>query len=181
MAWLDEASIPLTYDERRIVDDSRFAVVRPDVREWNLQVRDVALDDQGQYRCTVNTLPVRSKVVMLHVKGQSTRGLLRHLLLLRLDLAIMHAVPAVVTDQQDYWHCPHSMRSRIYETVRRPSVCLSHSPAAAACAGFAAVGPAGRRYRSIAARPAPQPQHGAAARRAAANAGSATFSVYVGS
>ena len=52
MAWLDEASIPLTYDERRIVDDSRFAVVRPDVREWNLQVRDVVLDDQGhQYRC----------------------------------------------------------------------------------------------------------------------------------
>ena len=86
-------------------------------------MRDVALDDQGQYRCTVNTLPVRSKVVMLHVKGQSTRGLLRHLLLLRLDLAIMHAVPAVVTDQQDYWHCPHSMRSRIYETVRCPSVC----------------------------------------------------------
>ena len=93
----------------------------------------------------------------------------------------MHAVPAVVTDQQDYWHCPHSMRSRIYETVRCPSVCLSHSPAAAACGKSAAVGPAGRRYRSIAVRPAPQPQHGAAARRAAANAGSATFSVYVGS
>ena len=36
-----------------------------------------------------------------------------------------------------------------------PSVCLSHlSPAAAACGGFSAVGPAGRRYRSIAARPA---------------------------
>jgi len=25
-----------------------------------------------------------------------------------------------------YWHCPHSMRSRIYETVQCPSVCLSH-------------------------------------------------------
>ena len=31
----------------------------------------------------------------------------------------------------------------------RPSVCLSHSPAAAACGGFAAVGPAGRRYRLL--------------------------------
>ena len=72
MAWLDEASIPLTYDERRIVDDTRFAVIRPDVREWNLQIRDVTWDDQGQYRCTVNTLPVRSKVVTLHVKGQPT-------------------------------------------------------------------------------------------------------------
>jgi len=37
----------------------------------------------------------------------------------------------------------HSMRSRVYETVRRPSVTLSHSPAAAACSGFAAVGSAG--------------------------------------
>ena len=45
---------------------------------------------------------------------------------------------------------------------------------AAACGGFAAECPAGRRYRSIAARPAPQ-QHGAAALRTAANAGSATF------
>jgi len=46
----------------------------------------------------------------------------------------------------------------------RPSVCLSRSPAAAACGGFAAVRPAARRYRSIAARPVPQqhgPQHGA--------------------
>ena len=56
----------------------------------------------------------------------------------------------------------------------RPSVCLFHSPAAAACGGFAAVRPAGRRYRSIAVRPAPQ-QHGAAA----ANAGSATLSADV--
>jgi len=40
----------------------------------------------------------------------------------------------------------HSMRSRVYEMVRCPSVCLSHSPAAAACDGFAAVGPAGSRY-----------------------------------
>jgi len=31
----------------------------------------------------------------------------------------------------------------------RPSVRLSHSPAAAAYGGFAAVGPAGRRYRLI--------------------------------
>jgi len=39
-----------------------------------------------------------------------------------------------------YCHCsPHSMRSL---TVNGPSVCLSHSPATAACGGFAAVGSA---------------------------------------
>ena len=41
------------------------------------------------------------------------------------------------------------------------SVCPTQSvDQSAACSGFAAVGPAGRIYRSIAARPAPQ-QHGA--------------------
>ena len=77
------------------------------------------------------------------------------------------------------WHCPHSMWSRVYVTVRCLSVCLSHSPAAATCGEFAAVGPAWKRYRSIAARPAPQ-QHAFAARRSAANAGSATFTADVG-
>jgi len=57
---------------------------------------------------------------------------------------------------------------------------LSNSPAAAAGGMFAAVGQASKRYRSIVAQPVPQ-QHGAAARSAAANAGSATFSAYVGS
>jgi len=54
-------------------------------------------------------------------------------------------------------------------------LCLSVSPAAAACGGFVAVRPAGKRYRSIGAWQGSQ-QHGAAAWRAAANAGSATFS-----
>jgi len=58
------------------------------------------------------------------------------------------------------------------------TLCLSHSPVAAACSGFAAVGMAGRRYQSIAARPALH-QHGAAALCATANAGSATFTADV--
>ena len=53
-----------------------------------------------------------------------------------------------------YWHCPHSMWSRVYETVEHLSVRLSHWSTAAACGGFAAVGPPAWRYRSIAARPA---------------------------
>ena len=47
---------------------------------------------------------------------------------------------------------------QLYETVLRPSVCLSvrpsHPAATRRCCGFAAVGPASRRYRPIAARPA---------------------------
>ena len=52
------------------------------------------------------------------------------------------------------------MRSRVYETVDRPSVCLSlclfhHSTAAAVCGGFAAERRAVRRYRSPTAAVAP--------------------------
>jgi len=66
-----------------------------------------------------------------------------------------------------------------------PSVCPFHlSTAATACGGFAAVGPAGRRYRSIPARPAPSSNGAAAAhriatRRSAANASSVTFTAAV--
>ena len=39
-----------------------------------------------------------------------------------------------------YWHCPHSMRSKVCETVQCPSLCLSvclsqHGPAAGPAAG----------------------------------------------
>jgi len=50
---------------------------------------------------------------------------------------------------QSYWHCPHSMRSRVYKTVRCPSVCPSVR--LSVCSRLAAVGPAGKRCRSIAA------------------------------
>ena len=53
-----------------------------------------------------------------------------------------------------YWHCLYSMRSRVYATDGRPSVCLSHTAAARRCCGFAAVGPASRRCRVNVARPA---------------------------
>ncbi len=70
MVWTDGAGLPLTYEDRRIVDDPRFAVVRHETREWNLQLTGITWHDRGAYICTVNTDPVRSKVVFLDVKGQ---------------------------------------------------------------------------------------------------------------
>ena len=69
VAWLYVNSVPLTLDDRRVIDDTRVSVVKSHLNEWNLQVRHVRHDDAGRYRCTVNTTPVRSKVVYLHVKG----------------------------------------------------------------------------------------------------------------
>ena len=59
-----------------------------------------------------------------------------------------------------YWHCLHSMRRRICVTVRCPSVCLSVCPIAPAKGQLWHSSVAGNR---------------AAARRSAANAGSAVF------
>lgn len=70
LAWLDESSIPLTYEDRRVVDDPRYTVFRSEVSRWDLQVRDVRPDDSGHYRCTINTNPIRSKLVKLTVNGQ---------------------------------------------------------------------------------------------------------------
>ena len=76
--------------------------------------------------------------------------------------------------------CSHSMRSRVYETVDRPSVRSS----VAACGGFAAERRGCRRYRLTAAgagRPAAvAPQNGAAARCSAANASNVTLTADVG-
>lgn len=65
-----DSGVTLTYEDRRVVDDWRFSVVRPYLREWNLQIRDVQWPDQDMYRCTINTTPVKSKIVSLHVKGR---------------------------------------------------------------------------------------------------------------
>jgi len=73
VAWLDSDSVSLTYEDKTVVDDTRFSVVRQDNTEWNLQIRDIGWKDRGQYRCTVNTSPIKTKLVMLHVKGIATQ------------------------------------------------------------------------------------------------------------
>ena len=105
----------------------------------------------------------------------SLAGLTRTLLLRgREGTAPLTQIPASAPDTA------REVCGRVYVKAPCPSVylsvCLSQSYlsiAACRCSGFAAVRPAGRRYRSIA--PA------AAARRSAANASSVTLSADVGS
>ena len=70
-------------------------------------------------------------------------------------------------------YCPQYMRSRVYATVVRPSVRLSVRPIRSPLLQVCCCGPGGRRYGSIAARPAVSSSRAAvAAQRTAANAGS---------
>ena len=66
---MEAHSVPLTYEERRVIDDSRYSIVRPQVKDWNLLIRDVRKEDAGDYLCTINTYPVRTKLVTLYVIG----------------------------------------------------------------------------------------------------------------
>ena len=60
---------PLYYEEKRVVDDLRFSIVRPSTPEWNLQIQTLRLGDQGVYTCSVNTVPVKNASVVLVVAG----------------------------------------------------------------------------------------------------------------
>ncbi|XP_046556191.1 limbic system-associated membrane protein-like [Haliotis rubra] len=67
--WTDGDSTLLTFEERRIIDDRRVSVGRPSIDEWNLHIRYVTQNDQGQYTCQINTIPVRVMPVELVVTG----------------------------------------------------------------------------------------------------------------
>jgi len=92
----------------------------------------------------------------------------------------MYPCVVVAKHRAGHWHCLHSMQSRVYATVGRPSIRLSHQAATRCCYRFAAVGPAARRYQLIAAWPVVSSSC-TVAWRAAANAGSATLLANVGS
>lgn len=57
-----------------MIDDPRFSIVRPYIKEWNLHIREVRRADSGQYRCTINTEPVITRIFSLYVKGETYNG-----------------------------------------------------------------------------------------------------------
>lgn len=67
VVWTDRFSTLLTYDIGRIIDDDRIGVERPFTDDWNLLIHSVKYSDAGKYVCQINTKPVKTKTVMLHV------------------------------------------------------------------------------------------------------------------
>ncbi len=124
VSWVDHHYLSLSLEDRRIVDDHRFSIVRPYVKEWNLQIRDVSWQDQGQYRCTVNTDPVKSKMVMLHVKGKSrSLSLTFFPQSTRLKTAIFHVKSRRFTTSFHSYYLSKSDFMTIDSVLR---ICLSH-------------------------------------------------------
>ena len=68
--WSMQDYLVLTLGDTVIVDDNRFSVQYPHMNQWNLMIRDVLREDQGQYMCVINTEPLKSKSVVLQVVGK---------------------------------------------------------------------------------------------------------------
>ena len=60
----------LTMSDKRIIHDQRISVERPYLKEWNLHIRQVNQSDSGEYLCQINTRPVKSKKILLHINGE---------------------------------------------------------------------------------------------------------------
>ena len=116
VAWLDQNFFPLTYEQETVIDDPRFSVVRPYLKEWNLLISDVRSGDRGSYRCTVNTNPVRSKITTLHVKGRRRRSAVEYKIYTtfhrNLTSACLHCVSKKtihLTFDHHFGKCRHNM------------------------------------------------------------------------
>lgn len=65
--WTGRSDEYLSINESVIADHRKFRVSHPYPNEWNLQVLGVRSSDAGKYKCQVNSDPVQTKYVVLHV------------------------------------------------------------------------------------------------------------------
>lgn len=68
LIWTNHRGVVLSTDDRRITDDTRMSIERPFIRDWNLHIRNVQVDDANVYSCQINTNPMQSKKVRLIVQ-----------------------------------------------------------------------------------------------------------------
>jgi len=65
--WKDPRSTMLTINEQRLSNDFRYSIIRPYIREWNLQIEHVRKTDQGIYLCIINSTPAKNYEISLNV------------------------------------------------------------------------------------------------------------------
>ncbi|KAH3730032.1 hypothetical protein DPMN_056010 [Dreissena polymorpha] len=68
LIWLNPRKTLISKDESRYIDDSRISVERPNIRYWNIIIREVRFNDSGEYMCQINTKPVLIKRINLFVR-----------------------------------------------------------------------------------------------------------------
>lgn len=57
---MDKYDNVLYYNQDRIIDDSRFELMKQGEFIWNLRISNLAPRDSGKYRCLTNTETIQS-------------------------------------------------------------------------------------------------------------------------
>ena len=70
VVWMDQYDNVLYYDTNRIIDNDNFELMRPgDGNMWNLRISQLAVKDEGRYRCIENSNPMQIQFFDLIVNG----------------------------------------------------------------------------------------------------------------
>ncbi|XP_069492551.1 cell adhesion molecule 2 isoform X2 [Ambystoma mexicanum] len=69
LQWANPAQQTLYFDDKKALRDNRIEMLRASWHELSISISDVALSDEGQYTCSLFTMPVKTSTAFLTVLG----------------------------------------------------------------------------------------------------------------
>ncbi|KAM3933155.1 cell adhesion molecule 2 isoform 2-T2 [Leptodactylus fuscus] len=69
LQWSNPAQQTLYFDDKKALRDNRIELVRASWHELSISISDVTLSDEGQYTCSLFTMPVKTSRAFLTVLG----------------------------------------------------------------------------------------------------------------
>ncbi|XP_056402889.1 cell adhesion molecule 3 isoform X2 [Hyla sarda] len=69
LQWSNPAQQTLYFGEKRALRDNRIQLVKSTKNELSISISNVALSDEGEYTCSIFTMPVRTARAMVTVLG----------------------------------------------------------------------------------------------------------------
>ncbi|XP_069800527.1 cell adhesion molecule 2 isoform X2 [Dendropsophus ebraccatus] len=69
LQWSNPAQQTLYFDDKKALRDNRIELVRASWHELSISITDVMLSDEGQYTCSLFTMPVKTSKAFLTVLG----------------------------------------------------------------------------------------------------------------
>ncbi|XP_038622036.1 cell adhesion molecule 2 isoform X5 [Tachyglossus aculeatus] len=69
LQWSNPAQQTLYFDDKKALRDNRIELIRASWHELSISVSDVSLSDEGQYTCSLFTMPVKTSKAFLTVLG----------------------------------------------------------------------------------------------------------------
>ncbi|XP_013868200.1 cell adhesion molecule 2 isoform X3 [Austrofundulus limnaeus] len=73
LQWSNPAQQTLFFGDKKALRDHRIELVRASSQELTIRINDVSLSDEGQYTCSLFTMPVKTTKAFLTVLGVPSR------------------------------------------------------------------------------------------------------------